>query len=118
MISLEGQTDQKATKISDEARLAIARGVQRGDPVAELEYLGLSVRTINLLENSDFHITRLEQLVARSRDELLSIPNITRGVLVEILSAVARYHELEDARRHMHKPLAERLESFAEISRN
>jgi DNA-directed RNA polymerase alpha subunit len=86
-------------RISEAARKAIARGVARGDPMTELEYLGVSVRTINILENSPFHITRLEQLVRHTREELLTIPSITCSVLQEVLDALARYHELEDARR-------------------
>jgi DNA-directed RNA polymerase alpha subunit len=100
MISIKKQSKTVPAKFSDEARLAIARGVQRDDPVANLEYLGLTLRTINILENSDFQITKLSELVLRKRDELLSIPNVTPSVMREILNSLSRYHLLEEAQRH------------------
>jgi DNA-directed RNA polymerase alpha subunit len=88
-------------EISQEARLAIARGVKRGDPIAELEYLGLSVRHINLLENSKFQITWLEQLVSLRREELLEIPNFSSNMLSDVLECLARYNKLDEAKRRM-----------------
>ena len=81
------------------ARRAIAGGIQRDDPVANLEYLGMTLRTINILENSDFQITKLEQLVGCKQNDLLSIPNVTPSVMNEILTSLSRYDELEDAQR-------------------
>ncbi len=97
MISVNKNTDFDNIIISKAARGAIAAGVKRGDPVANLEYLGLSLRTINILENSEYAIMHLEELVARNRDELLAIPNITPSVMREILNALSRYHELPQA---------------------
>ena len=106
MISLQHSVnDHLTTKpvssgtFSESARLAIARGVQHDDPVANLEYLGMSLRTLNLLENSDYSITKLSQLVDRRRDELLAIPNVTQSVLQEILVSLANYHKLAEAQR-------------------
>ena len=82
-----------------EARVAIARGIKQGDAVAELEYLGLAVRTINILEGSKFQITNLEELMSRRKQELLEIPNFGRHGLREVLECLAKYHELDDARR-------------------
>jgi DNA-directed RNA polymerase alpha subunit len=85
-------------EISEEARRAIARGVKRGDPIAELEYLGLPVRHINLLENSKFHLTWLEQLVNLQREELLEIPNFSANMVGEVLQCLARYNKLDEAK--------------------
>ena len=105
MISIRNDKTIKKARFSDAARQAIARGIQRDDPVANLEYLGLTLRTINILENSDFQITMLWQLVGRKRDELLAIPNVTPSVMDEILRSLSRYDKLEDAQRRA-PPLA------------
>ena len=89
---------RRKIEISEEARRAIARGVKRGDPVAELEYLGLPVRHINLLENSKFQITWLEQLVSLQREELLEIPNFSSNMLSDVLECLARYNKLDEAK--------------------
>jgi DNA-directed RNA polymerase alpha subunit len=99
MISVTRDHKTNSIVISGEARRAIAEGVRRGDPVANLEYLGMTLRTINILENSEYSILELEALVSRRRDELLAIPNVTPSVMREILLALARYHQLDDAQR-------------------
>ena len=84
-----------------EARIAISQGVTSGDAVAELEYLGLTVRTINILEASKFQITSLQQLVSHRQQDLLEIPNFGIHGLRELMACLARYHELGAAKKHM-----------------
>ncbi|NIL97021.1 MAG: hypothetical protein GTO62_07760 [Planctomycetales bacterium] len=96
MISVPDITEQE---FSLEARQAIASGVQGDHPVANLEYLGMTLRTINILENSEHRITKLRQLVSMSRHQLMAVPNVTSAVLSEILNCLAQYHQLEAARR-------------------
>lgn len=108
----ERRVQGKSSTFSREAQLAIARGVDRGDPTAELEYLGLPLRTINLLENSHFQIVRLEQLVSLSRDQLLEIPNLGSHGLRELLLCLSRYDELDEIKCRMSKALGERLKPF------
>ena len=91
------------------ARRALAEGVRRDDAVAELEYLGLSVRTINLLENSRFGITKLEELLNLQRDELLTIPNFGASGLTEVMDCLGRYHELDTARRRVERGAGAKL---------
>ncbi|HUS40737.1 MAG: hypothetical protein WBF93_14885 [Pirellulales bacterium] len=95
MISLKNNTQYK---FSEDARRAIADGVQQDDPVANLEYLGMTLRTLNILENSEQRITKLIQLVSLDRDQLMAMPNVTSSVLAEILDTLSRYHQLEEAR--------------------
>ena len=105
----ERRVQGNSSAFSHEAQLAIARGVDRGDPTAELEYLGLPLRTINLLENSIFQIVRLEQLVSLSRDQLLEIPNLgSHGLLL----CLSRYDELDEIKCRMSEALGERLKPF------
>ena len=90
--------------IPRKAQIAIADGVQRGDAVAELEYLGLPVRTINILEESKYQITRLEDLLGRRRDELLEIPNFGENTLGELLDCLSRYNRLDEAKQRRKAP--------------
>jgi DNA-directed RNA polymerase alpha subunit len=90
-----------AVAFSSATRRAIVEGVNRGDPVAELEYLGLSTRYINLLENCEYAILSLEQLVALRPDELLAIANFGQSGLVELMAALSRYDQLEETKRAM-----------------
>jgi DNA-directed RNA polymerase alpha subunit len=83
------------------ARRAILEGVRRGDPLAELEYLGLSTRYINLLENCELQLLSLEQVVSLRPDELLAIANFGQSGLEELLWALARYDQLEETKRAM-----------------
>ena len=87
--------------IPKEARVAISQGVTSGDAVAELEYLGLTVRTINILESSKFQITSLEQLVSHRQQDLLEIPNFGMHGLREVMACLARYHELGAAKKRI-----------------
>ncbi|MEK6249671.1 MAG: hypothetical protein N2C12_15925 [Planctomycetales bacterium] len=100
MISIHNQPERNAP-LSDSARVAISEGIQRDDPVANLEYLGMSLRTLNLLENSQYTITKLSQLVDRRKDELLAIPNVTPSVLQEILLSLSNYHKLDAAQQRL-----------------
>jgi DNA-directed RNA polymerase alpha subunit len=81
--------------ISESARRAIARGVARGDSVADLEFLGLPQRTIGLLEESELEIITLRDLVTHSGDELLQIPNLGEKSIRLIFKCLAQYDQLD-----------------------
>lgn len=89
------------TAFSYDAKEAITRGAKRGDPVAELELLGLPVRTINLLEDSRLQITLLSELMSYRQEELLEIQNFGAHGLRELMQCLAQYHHLEEARRRL-----------------
>lgn len=91
----------KPVTIPYEARVAITQGVTRDEPVADLQYLGLAPRNINILENSKYQITTLKQLVSRKREELLDIPTLGANGVSQLLQCLARYHELEEARKRL-----------------
>lgn len=101
MISVHKNSTDPSVRFSDGARMAIAKGIQEDDPAANLEYLGMTLRTLNILENSDYGITKLSQLVCRSKDELLAIPNVTPTVLREILTSLSNYDKLDEAQRNL-----------------
>jgi hypothetical protein len=74
---------------------AIAEGIARGDLVADMATLGVSRRTIKLLEESTWHIVSLQQLIERTEEELLRIDELGQGGYREIVRALQRYHDLE-----------------------
>ncbi|MCA9144026.1 MAG: hypothetical protein H6821_16175 [Planctomycetaceae bacterium] len=74
---------------------AIIKGVYAGDPVSNLERLGLSPRILALLETSCYQIVTLEDLVSRSRDDMLSIRSVGEKSLEQILECLSRYDELQ-----------------------
>ena len=82
-------------QISQEARVAISHGIQRGDAVAEMEMLGLSLRTINILEESRFQIVRLSELVSLQRNQLLEISNFGEQGMHELVGCLSRYYLLD-----------------------
>lgn len=85
----------KLPRICTKARLAIQRGIERGDSVAELEKLGLNQRIIGLLEDSPFEIIMLHDLLKRHPNELLQLENIGKSSIQSIFDCLACYHELE-----------------------
>jgi RNA polymerase primary sigma factor len=84
----------KKDRFSRSACRAIKQGVQRGDSVARLEQLGLSQRTIGMLEESKYEIISLRDLVCRTKADLLSITNLGQKNLAEIFACLSRYDEL------------------------
>ena len=85
-------------EISLEAERAIRAGIERGESVADLELLGLPLRVINQLEESQFEIVILKQLMNCTPDQLLGIDCLAMVSVRQILTALSRYHELEDLR--------------------
>lgn len=74
-----------------------------GMAVAELEYLGVSLRTINSLEESSYKCVFLKDLLRLSAEDICSIRNLgTRG-LTEISEALNRISELEEIKKKWHK---------------
>ncbi|RDJ35089.1 MAG: hypothetical protein DWQ19_09650 [Crenarchaeota archaeon] len=82
--------------LPSEAIVAIAKGIDRGDSIAEMEALGISQRTINALEESEFCIITLEQLMSHRITELMTISNIGANALNGIITALSEYHKLDE----------------------
>jgi RNA polymerase primary sigma factor len=77
------------------AQRAIREGVRRGDCVADMELLGLSQRTIGMLEKSKFEIITLHDLVNCSRADLMQISSFGEKAVQEVLDCLSRYDQLE-----------------------
>lgn len=84
----------KFPQIGQEAWLAISEGVERKDPVSNLEQVGVGQRMINLLH--DHKIYDMEDLVARRPEELLGMNNFGERQLQSLFSALSKYHLVED----------------------
>jgi DNA-directed RNA polymerase alpha subunit len=83
---------------------AIAEGIARGDLVADMAILGVSLMTIKLLEESEWHIVSLQQLVERTEEELLHIDELGQTGYREITRALQRYYDLEALKiRHIQR---------------
>lgn len=92
----------KLPRIPDDARQAILRGIERGDSVANLERLGLPTRTISVLEDSQFEIISIRDLVARSSSELLQIESVGERTLAEVFDCLSRYDQLDTIKARSH----------------
>jgi len=84
--------------ISKRAIAALEEGIKNDNTVAELEYLGVTLRVINQIEEFT-GIIYLKELVALSDKEVLEIPNLGEKGLASIKTAFENYHELEDNRK-------------------
>lgn len=84
---------------SSELCLIIRDAAKKGFAVAELECLGLSVRTINALESSKYNIIYLDELIARSDKEISSLKNLGKQGLSEISAALAKFSQFENSKQ-------------------
>lgn len=85
-------------EICEEAWPAIEEGVKSKSPVAELQLLGLDTRRINQLEDSEYGIVSLDQLMAFTPEQLLEINWLGRQGVKAIYGCLNRYHELPSIR--------------------
>lgn len=104
-------------KLNPQALAAIQDGITRGDGLAEMEDIGLSQRTINILENHG--ILTLEDLMFTSLGDLASIPHIGVTAINQLLDCLNKYYilcnindlgeQIADAKQRLMavKPLAE-----------
>ena len=81
-----------------EIQRMIRREAAKGMAVAELEYLGLSLRVINTLEER-VGIVYIGQLIEKSEIELLGIKQLGSGAVKQIIAALERFPDLESERQ-------------------
>lgn len=83
-------------------QMLIRSEAAKGMAVAELEYLGLSLRVINTLEEK-VGIVYVQQLIDKSEKELLHIRQLGAGAIKQIMAALERFPDLENERQRWHK---------------
>lgn len=81
-----------------EIQKIIRKEAEKGMAVAELEYLGLSLRIINTLEDK-VKIIYMKQLIDKSEAYLLEFDQLGTGAIKEIKVAIGRISELEKEKK-------------------
>ena len=107
--------NKKIDMISKEAMLAIEKGIENGNTIAELEYLGVSLRTINQIEEY-CEIIYLKDLICFSDKQILNIPNLGKKGLDSIRQALENYDQLDLNRKRWHTGSV-RLERYKKNSK-
>ena len=79
----------------------IRKEAEKGMAVAELEYLGLSLRIINTLEEK-VGIVYMKQLIDKSEAYLLDVDQLGSGAIRQIKVAMERLPELEKEKKRWH----------------
>jgi DNA-directed RNA polymerase alpha subunit len=80
--------------IPPKAMEAIIAGIEDDHPICNLEPLGISQRTINILEGAG--IFMLENLMHTKKEELASLENLGPKGLQQIFKALAKYDEFKE----------------------
>lgn len=81
-------------KVPKEAFAALSVAVAEDHSVFCLEQLGVPQRVINLLYDSG--IKSVADLLSKSPDKILAIPNLGRSQLRTVLNALSKYNTIED----------------------
>lgn len=86
--------DQKKARMSEEAMAAVEVAFREGHSVFCLEGLGVPQRVINLLYDSG--LRSVADVVSKSHEQLLEIPNMGLSQIGTVIRALERYHTIED----------------------
>lgn len=86
---------QDRLNLSTDAISAITRGLERGDAVCEMELMGLSQRIINTLEESEYAVIFLSELIDLTIDDIINISNIGETAVRQICTILIQYDKLE-----------------------
>lgn len=81
------------TQIGSDAVKALKAAAKRGDPVSNLEQLGVGQRIINILH--DNRIYDMEDLLGKRREDLLGMNNFGTKQLEILFLALSKYHLVE-----------------------
>ena len=87
--------DNDYIEFSPEALRAIQNGVEAGDPVTNLEWLGLAPRALQQLNEAE--IITFKHLMSKRQEDLLEIDSFGGVSLDQLLEALSQYHNLEEA---------------------
>jgi hypothetical protein len=78
-------------RLTEKVCKLIQEAANNGMYVAELEYLGVSVKTLNLLESKHQCVT-LQDLISLNKASIDELGDISSA---EVMSALSRFNELE-----------------------
>lgn len=80
----------------------IFESADNGLALAELEYLGLSLRVVNTLEQK-VGVVYLQDLLSMSEEDIAGIRQLGSGAIKQLSDALARFPELERERSRWNK---------------
>ena len=86
------KTLPKIPEIPPSALEAIKKGVEEKHSICDLEQLGVNQKFINLLESNG--ISNLQDLMFKTKESLLEIPNFGVKNLVYLFKALSKYDEI------------------------
>ena len=92
--------------VSENAKTALCAGVVRNDSIWNLELLGLSFRTIQLLEKAN--IFMLEELLLCPPETLMFIRGMTEDEMISMYLAMGRYDTLDNLKKHLERATKEK----------
>jgi DNA-directed RNA polymerase alpha subunit len=81
-------------RISKEALVALSAAAREEHSVFCLEQLGVPQRVINLLYDNG--LKSMGDLLSKTPDQILAIPNLGDGQMGAVLDALSRYDRIED----------------------
>lgn len=79
------------------------KAIKKDIAIAELEYLGLSLRIINSLEESKYKIIYLKDLLSLKEKDLKDIDNLGSTGLKQIYKVLEKIDSLEDEKNRWNR---------------
>lgn len=98
--------------IDSEAYSLIIKAAQNGFPIAQLEYVGLPPRIVNVLEAVG--ILFLKDLIVKSNKEISKFPQMGKGGLESLLKSLSNFKDLDKRKQEVER-LPGRLSEFTKV---
>lgn len=101
--------------LDENTRKLILKAAEERTPLAELEYLGLSLRVINTLEER-MNVIYLKDLIEKSEREILAVKQLGVHAIQQIRDVLERFSELESNKLRWHYG-SEKIELYKKHAR-
>jgi DNA-directed RNA polymerase alpha subunit len=77
---------------SEKTLTALGIAVRDEEPIADLEFIGVSPRTLSILQKNG--INTMDQLMHKTQEELHEIKSISTRSVSQLMTCLQNYHEL------------------------
>lgn len=101
IIGSDGLSGTEADERFNQCSVALAEATKAKAPVAELQMLGLDTRRINQLEDSEYGIVTIDNLLCYTPAELLDISWLGKQGVDSIYRCLSLYHTLPEIREQL-----------------
>lgn len=101
VIEESGLTGSEAEDRFQQCEVALKEAIGNRSPVAELQLLGLDTRRINQLEDSEYGIVTIDNLLCYTPKELLEISWLGKQGVDSIYTCLSLYHTLPAIREQL-----------------